>query len=478
MTDSPLPRIPLDPKEQPILDKLQSIRTELELLKRDRSTYVKSQDVLKLYDQVIEQVIILNEIRETKRLEQNKVDYMLDDCFQLISLAYLTVGKNHEPPAVYSYVSTIKRLLDHLKEATFYSQKDLEALDKNLQDCRRYVERGREEHSPHLLTLLDARIKVCEETLAELKLNLSGLTPELTPKWEKLVSILRSLCGCNARSKFPLEEVEEYSEELNRLDEELKQDGIRAYETEGTTEEKLAEMVDKMQLATEHPEAAPDAKTLIGTLLRRNLLWVTLIKQKQGRIAPAFKDTYDKLLSIRNKLEKLTLTQAWSLRETDLWDFQRQLDRIDEARVDGNFVDALGRPSEIYEQRTLLYLLRKSYALIYQLLLTSEPVSEALLPIYNQLTTLRKCLLEVKKLGGVSSPRELYPYSMKLNSIDNMRVDGKFMVGEEIPDGQGRVTQLLEECFELAYDLRNDAEDNSSSADVTPSTEKPEPLST
>jgi hypothetical protein len=72
MTDSPLPRIPLDPKEQPILDKLQAIRTQLELLKRDRSTYVRSQDVLQLYDQVIEQVTILNEIRETKRLEQNK----------------------------------------------------------------------------------------------------------------------------------------------------------------------------------------------------------------------------------------------------------------------------------------------------------------------------------------------------------------------------------------------------------------------
>jgi hypothetical protein len=57
------------------------------------------------------------------------------------------------------------------------------------------------------------------------------------------------------------------------------------------------------------------------------------------------------LLAIRSKLEKLTLTQAWSLRETDLWDFQRQLDRIDEARVDGNFFDALGRPAEIYEQR-------------------------------------------------------------------------------------------------------------------------------
>lgn len=96
-------------------------------------------------------------------------------------------------------------------------------------------------------------------------------------------------------------------------------------------------------------------------------------------------------------------------------------------------------------------------------MLLSEPVSEALLPIYNQLTTLKKCLLEVKKLGGVSSPRELYPYSMKLNSIDNMRVDGKFMIGDEIPDGQGSVTQLLEECFELAYELRNEAENDSGS---------------
>lgn len=28
------------------------------------------------------------------------VDYILDDCFQLISLLFLTVGKNNEAPAV------------------------------------------------------------------------------------------------------------------------------------------------------------------------------------------------------------------------------------------------------------------------------------------------------------------------------------------------------------------------------------------
>lgn len=35
-----------------------------------------------------------------------------------------------------------------------------------------------------------------------------------------------------------------------------------------------------------------------------------------------------------------------------------------------------------------------------------------------------------------------------------MRKDGKFMVGDEIPEGQGSVNELLAECFELSYELR------------------------
>lgn len=74
--------------------------------------------------------------------------------------------------------------------------------------------------------------------------------------------------------------MDEYLEELKKLQEELKGYGIIAYETTGSTEDKLAEMVDKLQFAYAHPEPAPEVKTLIGTLLRRNLLWVTLIKTK------------------------------------------------------------------------------------------------------------------------------------------------------------------------------------------------------
>lgn len=51
---------------------------------------------------------------------------------------------------------------------------------------------------------------------------------------------------------------------------------------------------------------------------------------------------------------------------------------------------------------------------------------------------------------------------LQLNSIDNMRKDGKFMVGDEIPEGQGSVNELLAECFELSYELRVAAESEDS----------------
>ena len=204
MTDSPAYRLPLDPAEQPILDKLLNIRDHLSILKQDRSTYVKSNDVIQFYEQLIEQVEGLNRIRANKRDEQNRVDTVLDDCFQLISLFFLTIGRNFEAPAVYSAVSTVKRLLDHLKEAGFYSAKDLESISHHLDEWQSYVQRGQDEHCSHLLTLLDARIEVCKVTLNELSDSLSRLDPQMMGRHEKLVSILRSLSACNTRSKVSL----------------------------------------------------------------------------------------------------------------------------------------------------------------------------------------------------------------------------------------------------------------------------------
>jgi len=160
---------------------------------------------------------------------------------------------------------------------------------------------------------------------------------------------------------------------------------------------------------------------------RENIALLLLNKIiRQGKIDERFQDTYESLRDIRDRLEQMNLTHAWSLRETDLFSFQRQLDRIDESRVNGNFLDVHGNPADLYAQRTLLYLLRRSYAYIYLYIIASEPVSEALLPIYNQLMTLKRCLLEVKNSGGVDTPRELYPYNMKVRfifmTVNNTRV--------------------------------------------------------
>jgi chromosome segregation ATPase len=126
---------------------------------------------------------------------------VLDDCFQLISLFFLTIGRNSEAPAVYSATSTAKRLLDHLKEAGFYSPKDLESIESYLKQWEESMERGRETHSPHLINLIEARIHVCQHRIQELKESLSRLSPELMETYEKLVSILRQLSAANTRSK-------------------------------------------------------------------------------------------------------------------------------------------------------------------------------------------------------------------------------------------------------------------------------------
>ncbi|KIW52810.1 hypothetical protein PV05_08429 [Exophiala xenobiotica] len=435
MSDSPITNAPVGPQEKPILDKLVLVRDKLLLLKQDKSTYVKSSDVLPLYEQVIEQVSILNDVRGPEHLVQNRVDTVLDDCLQLVSLFFMAVGRNNEAPALYAMTGNIMRLCHHLKEAAFYSKKDLTSLENTLQKMQATLEHGKDVYSDHLLRRIQYRLEICKAMLKELSDFLSTLSPEMVPVWEKLVSILRAIAALNTRSKYVQKDLEDLRSELR---------AVTATMTDGKLPDKTG--------------VTSSGQDLVVPLLNRCLKFTDMVEERQGKIDERFKDVYDKLIEIRNQLERLTMTQAWSLRETDLFMWQRKLDRIDDSRRDGNFFDAEGHPADLHAQRTLLYLIRRGYAYIYQLLIASEPVSEALLPIYNQLLTLRRCLVEVKKAGGVSNPRELYPYSMKLNSIDNMRVDGKFQIGKDIPEGQGAVNDLLAECYDLAYELRTAAE--------------------
>lgn len=71
--DTPAIPAPRDSREQAILDRLVTIRDKLLLLKQDRTTYIRSQDVIPLYDETITQVKDLLATRaESGNNEENR----------------------------------------------------------------------------------------------------------------------------------------------------------------------------------------------------------------------------------------------------------------------------------------------------------------------------------------------------------------------------------------------------------------------
>ena len=77
---------------------------------------------------------------------------------------------------------------------------------------RESIRRGKDKHSPHLLTLLANRLDACQTILQKLQNAFSDLSPELNASYEKMVSILRSLAAANTRcnvviAPYPLSDV-------------------------------------------------------------------------------------------------------------------------------------------------------------------------------------------------------------------------------------------------------------------------------
>jgi hypothetical protein len=133
------------------------------------------------------------------------VDRILDGSFQLISLFFMTIGRNNEAPAAYALTSTIKRLLEHLTQVELYSAKDLDHVTHTLANLRRVVENAEPAYPPTLTTLLSNRLDVCQALLDNLVHRLERLKGDLPKLHEKLVSILRSISLANTRAKvdFP-----------------------------------------------------------------------------------------------------------------------------------------------------------------------------------------------------------------------------------------------------------------------------------
>ncbi|KAI0028676.1 hypothetical protein K488DRAFT_89503 [Vararia minispora EC-137] len=431
---------PVSQEELPILESVINIRNRLTALKKDRGEYIKASDVNTLYQAVIRQVTRLNDVRQDDVVYNNRLDTLLADVFNLLSLFFLTVGRTKEAPATYSQLASMKQILGHMNESAIYNESDLSPFHRRLNELRNIIKHDSEtgRHPEAMTKLLERQLHECESVLNELQESLAVLSVELVPIHERLVSIRRKLVALAAKEGSHKAELKPLQEELRKID---------------------SKRVDGKFLGP--GGIVPSSQAVCSSLLEDCFDIVQEIRASDDskNVAPPLKPIHDRLAGLRIELEDLALTHRWSLRETDLWNYSLSLQEIDKMRVNGKFVDTEG--NQPAGQYVLLYLLRRCYGVIYRLLSSSEPVSEELMPVANKLSTVKKCLNEVLKYGGPFNPRDLYPYQLALYQIDSMRKDGRFVGADgSIPEGQGIVMAHLNECHELLEMLKQSMEEN------------------
>ncbi|KAI8374242.1 uncharacterized protein BYT42DRAFT_599321 [Radiomyces spectabilis] len=437
-------------EELPILERLLAIRNRLSALKRDRSTYLKADDIMPIKEEVTQEINNLTEVRGGIMVHEkqalNRTDDVMDEVCQMLSLCFLCLGKTRESPAVYSQVVAIKHSFDRLEEFGIYAEEFLEPYTKKLKEIENILKVDERNGAlpKAVMQMLKYKFTQCERIRDQLMATIHEVSPELIPIRNKMLRIRRQLISIACQSNFKASDIVPIQEEIRDIDN-RREDG--------------------KFLAADGSIPAGQA-VLVGLLEQIYAYSHDMIIAASTDFSPALQEIRVRLVEIKSQLERLELTHKWTLRQTDLFTYQHQLHDIvmmrhpvDSDRPDklDKFLDERGEAPE--GQTVLNFLLHKCYRIIVILLNESVPVSEALTPIYNQLTSVRQCLLAVKKTGAPCSAEELYPYQMKLMSIENLRKDGKFYDEQGcIPEGQALCVSTLEECYSLLEQLRDDSE--------------------
>ncbi|KAL6949017.1 hypothetical protein ACO0QE_001502 [Hanseniaspora vineae] len=597
-------------EEEPILEDFRNIRQELLHLKQDRRQYLNSKNIYKIYELVLTKVNELRAIRkgiseadptttvtnnetinfahssiaDTPMQPLNRVDSVLDDIFQLLSLSFLTCGLKNTAPATYSSLSTVQRLLEHLEESKIYTFHDLRPIKARLEEISKIVENSSFVHftgntnknetntsntntstpqttaneesnasntpnatnsnttnsdstnsdtpgsehktssgtemfpdlhfAPTTLkqndiledSILKKKLRNCLIEYERIENNIEKIDPKLEPVMEELYGLRRELLSLTVASRTgSLQKVTGDSTPtsttttttnstttststsaaisrsnsntsminygtpsyLNKYNDKLLSIEDRLARKLGTAPGMALSMsTNNLSGQTVLNGLIDDCHDLLNDLTHNHYYTKT---DENYYNDPELNRIYNTLVQTKTNLENLLITRRWTLRETDLFQYQKKLEDIDRLRTNGKFFagssssSSSSATSSVEEQKSqsiLLYLLRRCYAIIYKLLESSEPVSESLQRVHNQLSTVRRCLLELKRMGGVDNERELYPYQMKLASLDNMKVDGKFYDDDgNVPEGQGTLCCLLNECFDILHELEIEAED-------------------
>ncbi|KAK9806138.1 hypothetical protein WJX72_002969 [[Myrmecia] bisecta] len=85
----------------------------------------------------------------------------------------------------------------------------------------------------------------------------------------------------------------------------------------------------------------------------------------------------------------------------------------------------------------------------------ADHIAPSLKPVYQKLTGITNDLDTLKKRGNYSSS-DLEPIQDRLREVDEIYVDGKFVVGgNEVPAGQAVLAEMLNDAHGLLDDLQD-----------------------
>lgn len=468
----------LPPYEKTTNDSLHSIYDTLLSLKNNRAHYISLKQVYTIYDQFL---VLLKDLRVVRKDEElkgmtlnlpNANDRLIDDIWQLVSLCFVTCGLTKFAPATYSSLSTVYKLLLHLQGCQVYTKADLKPIKNRLEEVGQILEQSYQNEDDQDNTnrseeylLLRNKLKKCQDIYGDLESAIKLIPLDLQPVYNELSSVRKGLLNYVTATD---------SDESTLTDLKLR---LKQVEKQRDEEGKFhSDLVSAQQLL-------PNQMVLDGLLDDCNNIINDVSVQKDQDIGTLFealsisdddraavakiKAMYGRLLGIKQTLESLLVTRRWTLRETDLYTYQKHLKEIEEERTTIVLSQSAQKDRDIKKlQLVVIYLLRRCYSLIYKLLESLEPVLESLQPIHNQLLTVRRCLLELKRIDGLNNLRELYPFQFKLASLDNLRLDGKFIVNNQIPEGQGTLNALLAECFDIIHELKIELEEKEENRDT------------
>ncbi|KAI0741397.1 hypothetical protein C8Q80DRAFT_1194230 [Daedaleopsis nitida] len=356
----------------------------------------------------------LNEVRDDHTTYNNRLDTTLADVFNLLSLFFLTIGRTRECPATYSQIASMRQILDHMDESGVYNESDLAPFHRRLAELRNILQHDVEsgKHPPAMTKLLERQLNDCDNLLRKLQDSLSVLSPELIPIHERLVNIRRQLVALATK---------ETAREVALAN----------------AQEETAANVKGKAVAKEGDTTHSDPNSRTPT-------------RESTPKPPGERDYYRENAKDKERLRV----------KAELKPIQEELRNIDSKRVDGKFLGPGGMVPT--SQAVCSSLLEECFDIVQEIRAQDESknVASSLRPIYDRLSEIRK-ELEQLVLTHRWSLREtdLWNYSLSLQEIDKMRVDGKFVDADgNRPEGQYVLLYLLRRCYGLIYRLLSSSE--------------------